>query len=160
MKKIEMNIADLMIERAGLSSKILSHSVSDPQFDLILQGIRQIHNGKEVLYGQYIKTHGEDPKLFALMEHFADIKRKFIRAETFLKKSMSGHDIDLVELFDTYVDIAVYGALGVQLLSHLMRKQNESARSPNQLDQRKPDGTGFSNTLDYIRGVDADDRDS
>jgi len=149
--KSEMNLADLMIERAGLSSSILSHGTSDPTFDLVLQGIRQIHNGKEVLYGSYMETHGSDPTLFALMEHFADIKRKFVRAETFLKKNMSGQKIGLVELFDTYVDIAVYGALGVQLLAHLMtRELNEQTRSTDKFDQRQPDGKGFGGSTDSI----------
>lgn len=115
--------SQLMIERAGLSHKIIDQGKEDENFLSILHGMALIHKGKEVLYGNYMKTHGNDPENFALMEHYADIKRKWIRADNFMRKRMSGDEsIDLMELLDTYSDIAVYAAMGAQLILHLAHR--------------------------------------
>lgn len=119
-----------MFRRSGLTASLYEKGGSDKSFEEVLQGMKIVHQGKEVLYGHYVETHGSDPKMFALMEHFADIKRKFVRAEHFMKKSLDGEDFDILELFDTYSDIAVYGAMGVQLIAHLIERDgNERTRS-------------------------------
>lgn len=120
-----MNIGDKMVVRAGLTSHTIGLGSDDPGFTDILGGMSYVHQGKEVLYGKYLETHGSDPEMFALMEHFADIKRKFVRAEQFMKKRMDGKDISIDELFDTYSDLAIYGALGVQLVQHLIERGGE-----------------------------------
>jgi hypothetical protein len=112
-----------LLERAGLAQEIVDRGQTDQDFNEILDALREIHKGKQVLYGNYLTTHGSDPLKFCLMEHYCDIKRKFVRAENFLKKVMDGQDIPMPELLDTYSDIAVYGALGVQLLFHLMERE-------------------------------------
>ncbi len=120
---MDMEIIDLMIERSGLTSEIIDKGAPDPRFSKILSGMTHIHKGKEVLYGSYLETHGDDPELFALMEHFADLKRKYIRAEHFMKKRMEGQDIELEELFDTYSDMAVYAAMGIDLIYYIMEQK-------------------------------------
>lgn len=124
-----MRTVDYMLERANLTPAIISLGSSDKRFDVILEGMMLIHKGKEVLYGSYLETHGDDPELFALMEHFADLKRKHVRAEHYMKRRMEGFDIPLEELFDTYSDMAVYAAMGVDLIHYLMEKKSE--RAPN-----------------------------
>lgn len=117
---------ELLLKRAGITHELLNAGKSDDLFAEILSAMKAIHRGKEALYGNYMETHGNDPTNFALMEHFCDIKRKFVRADGFIKKRMEGNNIDLKEMLDTYSDIAVYGAIGVQLVIHLMeREQNE-----------------------------------
>ena len=118
---------DYLISRAGLSKEMVALGKGDQQFSEILAALEAIHKGKQALYGNYLETHGADPLKFCLMEHYGDIKRKFVRSENFMKKLMDGKDIPLSELLDTYSDIAVYGALGVQLILHLMERQNASA---------------------------------
>ncbi len=118
-----MDVTCLMIERAGLTTEIIMKGTEDPRLEKVLHAMGVIHKGKEVLYGSYLETHGDDPELFALMEHFADLKRKYIRAEHFMKKRMEGQDIELEELFDTYSDMAVYAAMGIDLIYHIMEKK-------------------------------------
>lgn len=121
------NVRQFLIERAGLTQETISKGSFDAEFETILGALIDIHRGKEVLYGNYIKTHGSEPETFSIVQHFCDMKRKYIRAENFVKiKSEKEFDIDLVELIDTYSDLAVYAAMGVQLLIHLkQRKTND-----------------------------------
>ena len=123
-------IRDKMLGRAGLGYEwVEEFGKPDPDFYEILKGMSLIHRGKEVLYGEYMQTHGGDPTKFALMEHFADVKRKYVRAENFLKMTLNDKEIDIWELFDTYCDMAVYAAMGVQLVLHITeREKDEQAR--------------------------------
>ena len=137
------HIIALMRDMAGVTSTLAQAGPPNEDFVAILEGMKDIHRAKTVLYGDYLKTHGSDPQLFALMEHFADIKRKYVRAENFMKLVMSGKDMSTDELFDTYSDLAVYAAMGVQLLIHLgERDQNEQASSPGVLHTREQHGGG------------------
>lgn len=122
MKMTPHEFINLLISRAGLSKEMIEKGRDDLRFINVMQAMEQIHKGKEVLYGNYLETHGRDPELFALMEHFADLKRKYIRAETFIKKRADGDDIPLLELLDTYMDMSVYAAMGVDLIRHLMER--------------------------------------
>lgn len=124
-----MNRQDIiatMVNRAGLTVDISVRSKNDRTFDAIISGLKRIHDGKEVLYGNYIETHGKDPELFALMEHFADLKRKYIRAEHIMKRLAKGEIINKMELFDTYSDMAVYAVMGIQLLIHLEERNEQT----------------------------------
>jgi hypothetical protein len=121
-------LRDHLVERSGLTSDIILRSQPDLYFKAILEAMETIKNGKEVLYGDYMQVHGGDPELFALMEHFADVKRKFVRAQEYMKKRANGADIAMVELLDTYIDMAVYGALGVRLVAHLMERKTPYAK--------------------------------
>ncbi len=145
------HIIAMMRDRAGVTSMLAQASPPSEDFVAILEGMKDIHRAKTILYGNYIKTHGSDPQLFALMEHFSDIKRKYVRAEHFMKLVMSGKDMSTDELFDTYSDLAVYAAMGVQLLIHLgERDQNEQASSPGILDTGKQYGGGESVPHDLV----------
>lgn len=116
-------IQDVMVQRAGLDYEMVDRGVDDPDFEAILDGMKLVHQGKEVLYGSYIKTHGDDPKLMALIQHFCDLKRKYVRAETFINKMANGENFPLEELLDTYGDLAVYGAMGIQMIWHLQKRE-------------------------------------
>lgn len=111
-----------LVNRAGLDAAMVEMGREDFEFNLITLAMRKIHRGKEVLYGNYLHTHGNDPEKFALMEHFCDVKRKYVRAESFLKATMEGRDIPLDELLDTYADMAVYAVMGIQMILHLERR--------------------------------------
>lgn len=151
---------DTLIERAGLTQDLINMGSADEGFKDIVQAMLAIHKGKEVLYGNYMETHGSDPKYFALMEHYADVKRKFVRADNYLKKALAGADIDIMELLDTYCDIAVYGAIGVQLVLHLKERENardnDKPSSSPPFDQRERDGKRGSPFIDTVRKSTAD----
>lgn len=145
-RNIEMTLIDVLLERAGVNSELISAGMDDPIFEDILEAMKLIHKGKEALYGQYVYTHGNDPTMFALMEHFADLKRKYIRSEQFMKQRMSGVNIDMAELLDTYSDMAVYAAMGVQLVHHLIKRDSRERASSNDRPPRaEPEVSGAGN---------------
>ena len=122
----EQQITQLLVQRAGLTPADVEMGKPDFQFESILRGLVDIHRGKEVLYGNYMETHGSEPENFCLVQHFCDTKRKYVRAENFVKLKSDGKDLDLMQLLDTYSDLAVYAAMGIQLTLHLIeRKKNE-----------------------------------
>lgn len=133
------DIIATMVNRAGITVDISTKSKVDHTFDAIVEGMIKIHESKQVLYGNYIETHGKDPELFALMEHFCDIKRKYVRAEHYMKRIMIGEHIDKNQLFDTYSDMAVYAAMGIQLLIHL-EERNEQTSSSDRVDKSESSG--------------------
>jgi hypothetical protein len=144
-EKAGNSLLQTLIARSGLTLDIMAYGQDNPVFAEILKAMGLIHTGKQVLYGDYLQTHGSDPLLFALMEHFCDVKRKYVRAEHFVKKASEGTLLDLDELLDTYCDLAVYGAIGVQLVNHLKRREELNAtgtdRGSNQKSQPEwPDG--------------------
>lgn len=111
---------ELLLKRAGLSPEHIAKGRDDAEFRAILEALAAIRRGKEVLYGDYMQTHGESPT--ALVEHYCDVKRKFVRAQGFVAKRLEGDKIDLHELLDTYSDLAVYSVLGIKLLRHMIAK--------------------------------------
>lgn len=115
---------ELLLKRAGLTPAMVQRGKTDEFFTVVMDALSDIYKGKQVLYGNYLETHGGDPTQFALMEHFSDIKRKYVRAQAFMKEYFNGsHDMPLDELLDTYSDLAVYGAIGVQLVLHLIARE-------------------------------------
>ena len=142
-----MTISDRMLERSGLTMEFIQTGLDDSNFRSILEGMQLIYKGKSVLYGNYIETHGSNPTPFALMEHFADLKRKYIRAEHFMKRTLSGEKIDILELLDTYSDMAVYAAIGVQLIFHLEEKDGHALATDGALGGKSP-SEGGSNICD------------
>lgn len=127
-------LTKLILQRSGLSDEMVMKGKSDMQFDAILQALSDVHKGKEVLYGSYLETHGEDPKIFSLVTHYADIKRKFVRVENIIKAMSKDKDISIDELLDTYADMAVYAVMGIQLINHhkeVEEKQNATTQQSN-----------------------------
>jgi len=118
-------LAKMLTDRAGLSTEMIQRGVPDEQFENICNALKQIHRGKEVLYGNYLETHGGDPTNFALMEHFADFKRKYVRAEIYIKKRLEGDVHDLSQLLDTYSDAAVYALMGIQMCLKFISERGE-----------------------------------
>lgn len=119
-----MSLRETLLKRAGITKELLKEAEDDPIFFEILESLGAIHAGKAVLYGDYMETHGVDPEMFCLIQHFCDLRRKFLRAENFIKMRAEGRQIDKMELLDTYSDIAVYGMLGIQLLDHLEKRKD------------------------------------
>lgn len=130
MKAIEAR--DLLMSRAGITVEQLEAGKDDYMFKAILEAMEKIYKAKQVQYGNYIETHGSEPKVFSLIQHFCDIKRKYVRAEHAIKRMADFEVFELKDMLDTYSDMAVYSAMGVQLLLHIMeREQNERcARTP------------------------------
>lgn len=119
------HIIDTLVERAGLSFNDVVMGAHDPDFEAITEAMIQIHRGKEVLYGNYLKTHGSEPAKFSLIQHFCDTKRKYVRAENFIKLHSEDKAPSLEQLMDTYSDLAVYAIMGVQLVFHLMAREDK-----------------------------------
>lgn len=92
------------------------------QFNYFCDSFKRIHAAKAVHYGDYIKTHGDEtPQLFAV-QHFCDIKRKYVRAKTFVERMTRGEQVDFTDLLDTYSDLAVYAIMGLQMAFHCREK--------------------------------------
>lgn len=112
------NIRDNLIKFSGMSTEEINQASKvkqDQDFEMIIETLKEIHRAKGVLYGNYIETHGCDPELLALTEHYADVKRKFVRADNYMKQRHNGKDLSPTLLIDTYMDMAVYSILGIQL---------------------------------------------
>lgn len=118
-----------LIGRAGLSEELVKTGEVDSGFNAIMDQLMEVHRGKSVLYGNYLKTHGNEPINYSLMQHFLDMKRKYIRAENYVKSCMDDKPIDPLELVDTYADMAVYAALGVQLLQYFIERETDDIGS-------------------------------
>jgi hypothetical protein len=114
---------DVLLKRAGLTADLIARGKSDPEFSAILSALEAIHRGKEVLYGNYLETHGASPT--ALVEHYADVKRKWVRVQNFVAKRLNGEKLDYHELMDTFSDMAVYSIMGIQLLRLLIEKEGK-----------------------------------
>lgn len=119
----EAEIKSLLLRRAGLTVDEVSKGKSDPSFENLMNVLSDIHRGKEVLYGSYLETHGSEPENFCLVSHFCDMKRKYVRAENIVKIKSEGGDVGLIELLDTYSDLAVYAVMGVQMIIHLQQRK-------------------------------------
>ena len=116
-------VRKLIIDRAGLSQAEVAAGKADPDFEAIVDALVDVHRGKEVLYGNYMETHGSEPENFCLIQHFCDTKRKYVRAENFVKLKADNKSVELVQLLDTYADMAVYSIMGVQMVMHLMNRK-------------------------------------
>jgi hypothetical protein len=114
---------NLLLKRAGLMPDLIAKGATDAEFSGILEALEAIHRGKEVLYGNYLETHGNSPT--ALVEHFADVKRKWVRYQNFVAKRMGGDKMDYHELMDTLSDMAVYSVMGIQLVRLLIEKESK-----------------------------------
>ena len=113
-----------MLRRAGLTNDIIRLGIEDEHFREVLETMLTIHTGKQVLYGDYQEKHGDEPRLFSLMLIYSDIKRKFTRIENYMLAAAAGKTtIPVEELLDTYMDIAVYGAMGVELIQNMLEKE-------------------------------------
>lgn len=100
------------------------------QFNMLVSCLMNIYSAKAVHYGSYIKTHGDDsPQLFAV-EHFCDIKRKYVRAKTFIERMTRGELVDFTDLLDTYSDLAVYAVMGLQMVFHCREKMQGAQDEP------------------------------
>ena len=120
-----------LIARAGLSTDDVKRGMGNEHFNTIISALSDIHAGKQVLYGDYIKNNGSDAPIFCLMSHFFDIKRKYIRSENFIKDAAAGKKHNINSLIDTYSDMAVYAILGIQLIVHLDKRRQENVKSIN-----------------------------
>lgn len=115
-------IAEELIRRAGLSTDLISGGDPRPSFDAVLIAMSKIRRGKEALYGSFIENKKGDSVNFALIGHFVDMRRKWARANTFIQgKFEEDKDFEIEELLDTYIDLAVYAALGVQLIEAIRK---------------------------------------
>ncbi len=121
-----MDIKQKLIEKSGLTQKEIDSGTNDEDIRIIMDALLEIRQGKEFLHGNYVNTHGQDDYKYALMQHFMDTKRKYLRADHFIKKLISeGEDPDIELLYDTYADLALYAILGVQLVKHLEQRQSK-----------------------------------
>lgn len=96
----------------------------DIKFFSLALALGEIHSAKGKLYGNYIETHGSEPELMSLTQHFCDIKRKFVRAENYIRLRNEGDKIPLDDLLDTYSDLAVYGIMGLELIFHILERDS------------------------------------
>lgn len=144
---------DILLKRAGIPEKTLHNSYSpDPDFTMIMDALKRIHTFKGELYGDYQETHGNQPAMMALIEHHCDMKRKAIRAQNFISKMASGDPVDLDDLLDTYSDLAVYAAMGVQLIFHL--KDREGPKNTEKKNHHNSDSWSETARRDWIqRGI-------
>lgn len=92
----------------------------DEDFELLLLTVLNIQGAKRNQYGDYIEAR-EKSEDIAIFENFVDIKRKYVRLSIAVTKEYSFKD-----LCEGYLDLAVYGLLGLQLLFHIQERRNVS----------------------------------
>ena len=114
---------DLIEKLSGVEQLEFDLKDVNPEFVAIVEKLISVHAGKSLLYGDYIDNRDEKDSV-AIFEHYNDIKRKFIRVENFYTRTVIGEQVDIKELIDTYTDLAVYSILGLQLIFHIMEKDN------------------------------------
>lgn len=114
-----------LLKRAGITDELLAASKKpDVEFEEIVDTLKLIHQGKAVLYGNYIESHKNDGDLLMLVEHYADLKRKYVRVDNFVKKMVNeGEKISYEEQLDSFSDLAVYSLLGIQVALYLRKKE-------------------------------------
>lgn len=128
----EKEIINALVARASLTDAIVAKGKSDPDFDSILQGLSAIHKGKEVGYGSYKKANESVPVDFRIIFHYADMRRKFIRLENLaMQATKKDGGVDFFDLLDTYSDLAVYAAMGLQMIFDIcLDKEEKKAKPP------------------------------
>lgn len=138
---------DFLVKRSGLTDEEIAKGKPDLNFERILKGLCDIHRGKEALYGNYLETHGKDPDAFFLTQHFCDLKRKYVRAENFIKqfdpKDKDG--IQLEQLIDTYSDMAVYAVMGIQAVFHIINRRVDEMRAAKEVNKELRGGISHNN---------------
>lgn len=123
-------LCNKLIKKSGLTTDQIYKQSVDFQFGAILHTLQKIHTGKAVLYGDYIKTHGNQNDLLCLMQLFADMKRKWLRFENWIDIATDENQQTLSqdELLDTFSDLAVYSVMAIQMLDYLEKKRNENEK--------------------------------
>ena len=118
----------LILSKSGVtdSSPQVSHSEEHHQYAVFSDVLVKIHGAKAVQYGDYLKTHGDETSQLFAMQHFCDIKRKYVRAKVFMERMARGEDVNFEELLDTYSDLAVYAIMGLQMAFHCMEKTEQA----------------------------------
>lgn len=107
-----------------------AETMETKEFKELVDALQRIYAVKATHYGSYIATHGQDsPQLFAT-EHFCDIKRKYVRAKTFIERMTRGEVVDFTDLLDTYSDLAVYAIMGLQMAFHCREKMQPPEPEP------------------------------
>jgi hypothetical protein len=105
-------------------------------YERVLDEMANVRMVKVQSYGEDRYNPGEVP--FNLNITFADIHRKYIRLKEFFEKGILGDAPDGESLRDCFLDLANYGAMGVQLLD-LREKHpelfDEQTLSGMQVDQ-------------------------
>lgn len=124
------SITENAVKRAGITPAITAKGKGvDKAVDSAFAAMFSVYQGKGVLYGDWFERVDRDDKM-ALMAHFFDIQRKFTRANTFVTKVCTrGEDIDINELFDTYIDLGVYAAMGVALITYLQDRKDHGEKA-------------------------------
>jgi len=117
----------LILSKSGVtdSSPQVSHSEEHHQYAVFSDVLVKIHGAKAVQYGDYLKTHGDETSQLFAMQHFCDIKRKYVRAKVFMERMARGEDVNFEDLLDTYSDLAVYAIMGLQMAFHCMEKTEQ-----------------------------------
>jgi hypothetical protein len=96
----------------------------DDDFEDLVAKILLIQAAKRHQYGDYIEARDESPYI-ALFENFTDLKRKYVRLDVAIKRDYSFKD-----LAEGYLDLAIYGLLGLQLLFHI--EENKDVSGPDE----------------------------
>ena len=121
-------VHEILLERSGLSERDVMEGKIDITFELIATMLTKIHQGKSVLYGDYIKTHADDNYKLGFTQHYCDIKRKWVRYDNFIRLLSDDKYPDRLELVDTLADMAVYAIIGLQLIDHYNEPEIRAAR--------------------------------
>jgi hypothetical protein len=116
---------DILEKVAGVDELLFSLEstktpFSDGDFEDLVEKILLIQAAKRHQYGDYIEARDESPYI-ALFENFTDLKRKYVRLNVAIKRDYSFKD-----LAEGYLDIAIYGLLGLQLLFHIEENRSVS----------------------------------
>lgn len=126
-----MNTHTKMLQLASLDPATVSSSNTQPRerFLEIINGFASIHQGKSEHYGDYIASLDLDntPEAMTLAHLHSDIKRKWTRLDSLIKKRVAGGcNIDFDDLIDTLSDMGVYSAMCIDAIVELQEIEGQS----------------------------------
>lgn len=94
----------------------------DTDMACLIEALYDVYLDKSRQYGDYVDEQIKDPE-FAVIDHFVNIRRKFIRARNQVSECLKNPSLNRAVLVDTYADMAVYSMLGVILAYRLGDEQ-------------------------------------
>lgn len=121
------NIIELLTSISGVDNVKPSVDISKSQMTSILIAMEYIFYQKDGKYGNFLDNADSEEKV-ALFEHYIMVKRKYSRLATYSKARLKGEELPLDGVLDTYLDLAIYSAMGVLLVLTLMEKLDEKSR--------------------------------
>lgn len=117
-----------LLEKSSLPT---GNEISDKQdiFNEIVDILKEIQQGKAKLYGDYFERLKENTNSINILSNFIEIQEKYCRIKNIIMNNEGkahGKDESIIAdlLLDSYVDLAIYGIMGLGVLGEIISKNN------------------------------------